>query len=419
MTDPTIAVLYDRGAASVGEISVGLAGLGTIVFLVADSAHTRRVAPLLAELGRVVPLTGDRPADLDRVRALAPAAVLTFSEPMLPAAAWLAASLGLPGHPVAATGWLTNKIRQRERLSAASVDQVRSRPVRSVVRWPAVRDFVGLPAVIKPVYGEGSRNTHVVRDDAAARNLLATLDAEVVVEELLVGRPSAPFGDYVSVESLCGPRGIHHIAVTGKFPLAPPFRETGRFWPAAIPAADHAVVTDLVTRALHALEVGVGLTHTEVKLTEAGPRIIEVNGRLGGHVNGLARQACGIDLVRLAGRLALGQDPDPPAEPARLDRVCFQHNTLAPVLACELVAIHGADRVRASRRVDGFRCYARPGDVFAADVMTRHIDLLWGACDDHAELPLVLDDALRELSYDFGFTDGVRRVAAADLQRGG
>jgi hypothetical protein len=144
-----------------------------------------------------------------------------------------------------------------------------------------------------------------------------------------------------------------------------------------------------------------------------------VNGRLGGHVNGLAKQACGVDLVRLAGRLALGHDPDPPVEPARLDRVSFQHNTLAPVRACELVAVHGADQVRASRRVAGFRCYARPGDVFAADVMTRHIDLLWGACDDHAELPQVLTDALSGLSYEFGFTDGVRRVAAADLQRGG
>ena len=52
-----------------------------------------------------------------------------------------------------------------------------------------------------------------------------------------------------------------------------------------------------------------GLTHTELKLTASGPRIIEINGRLTGHMNLTTRSTLGIDLVRLGGLLALGERP--------------------------------------------------------------------------------------------------------------
>lgn len=418
--DGGLVVVYDRGAVSPGEIAVGLAGLGPVAFLVADSAHTRRLGTVLSGLGRVLPLTGDHDADLAAVRALAPAGILTFSEPMLAPTARLAGALGLPGHSTAATRLLTDKVRQRERLRAAGVDDVRSRPVSSVDEWPAARAAVGLPAVVKPVHGQGSRHTRVAHDDASARRAIAAglaagPGSTVVVEELLRGRPGLPLGDYVSVESACGAAGIRHLGITGKLPLAAPFRETGRFWPALLTPAERGEVADLVTRALTALEVGVGLTHTEVKLTADRPRIIEVNGRLGGHVHGLARQAGGGDLVRLAGQLAVGGRPDLPPDLSLPAAVHVQHNTLAPVEPCRLLAVHGAAAVRRAAGVDGFRLYTRPGTDFDADVMTRHLDLLWGRCDDHADIPGLLRQALSGLEYEFRFAGGVRRVAATDL----
>jgi biotin carboxylase len=418
-----LLVAYDRGAASAAEIATGLGSLGPVVFAVADSEHTRRVGSVLAALGRVVPLSGDVQRDITRLREFAPAAVLTFSESMLPTVAALADAFGLPFHSPETTALLTDKTRQRERLRERGVEDVRGRTVSSLDEWPQARDFVGLPAVIKPVHGEGSRHTYAVWDEATATAVLASIlpvvpESTVLVEELLQGRPDTPFGDYVSVESLCGPRGISHLAVTGKFPLAPPFRETGRFWPAAVSPEEREQITDLVTRALRALDVGIGLTHTEVKLTADGPRIIEVNGRLGGHIHGLARQVSGTDLIHLAGLLALGQDPDPPVGLDRPETVFFQHNTLAPVEPCSLVSGYGAADVRRMTGIDGFRAYARPGDVFEGSVMTRHIDLLWGRCRDHDDMRGILGEALRRLSYEFRFADGVRSVSAAELQWG-
>jgi biotin carboxylase len=54
-----------------------------------------------------------------------------------------------------------------------------------------------------------------------------------------------------------------------------------------------------------------GVTHTEVRLTPAGPCIFEVNGRLGGGlIPYLGRLAPGVDLTAAAVRLALGELPD-------------------------------------------------------------------------------------------------------------
>ncbi|SCL25776.1 ATP-grasp domain-containing protein [Micromonospora pallida] len=417
-----LVVVFDRGAASAAEIAVGLGALGPVTFLVNPSEHTRRTGDVLRRLGDVVPLTGDRAADLAALRRLTPAGVLTFSEPMLPATAWLADALGLPFHSIATTELLTNKARQRERLRRHGVDDVRSRPISSIDEWAAAREHVGLPAVVKPVHGQGSRNTYVITDDAAAHRVLVPLlpagrASTVIVEELLVGRSGGPYGDYVSVESYHGPQGLRHLAVTGKLPLAPPFRETGQFWPAAVSDVERQEILDLATRVLTALDLGPGLTHTEIKLTDRGPRIIEVNGRLGGHINALARHCAGFDTVQLAGRLALGQPVTVPAldQPSR---VYFQCHTLAPVEPCELLSVTGAAEVRRMDGIDGFRAYARVGDGFEADVMTRHLDLLWGHCDGHADLAALLDDAQRRICYEFRFGDGKRRLSAADLRRG-
>ena len=416
-----VVVAYDSSAVSPQEIALGLAGLGPLVFLVVDSDHVRRVRGVLDHLGPVVTLTGRPGADADTVRALRPAAILTFSEAMLRTTAGIAEAARLPFHDVATARVLTDKTRQRQRLRDAGVDDVRSHPLRSPDDWPAAVTHVGLPAVVKPVCGAVSRDTHLVTDTATGARLLREIFADraaspepyMVAEEYLAGRPGLPFGDYVSVESLCEDDGVRHLAITGKFRLLPPFREVGRFWPALLRDGEREAILDLTTRALTALRVTVGLTHTELKLTAAGPRIIEVNGRLGGHVNGLARTAAGADLVRVAGLRALGRPQS--ARIVMPDRVHFQHHGLAPTAACQLVGIHGAARVRQVPGVCGYRSFVRVGDDLPGGVPTYEMDVLWGDAPDHRAMAAVLDAALPVLSYDFALPGGVRRVTAVAL----
>ncbi|MET0416200.1 MAG: phosphoribosylglycinamide synthetase, partial [Actinoplanes sp.] len=68
---------------------------------------------------------------------------------------------------------------------------------------------------------------------------------------------------------------------------------------------------EVVQSAHTALGFEHGVTHTEVRLTAQGPRIVEVNGRLGGDmITYVGLLATGIDLAVAAGRLAVDEAPD-------------------------------------------------------------------------------------------------------------
>lgn len=402
-----LAVVYDHGSASAGELAVGLAASAPLVFLVRASEHSARTEQVLRQSGRTLRLTEDPEADARALARLRPRALLTFAESELRTTAELAARLSLPFHTPHTAAALTDKAEQRARLHRAGLDRVRSHRVHDAAGWAAALDGLGLPVVVKPPRGQGSRAVHKVTTHgqavALAKELLPDADGWVV-EEHLEGRPGLPHGDYVSVETASTPAGTVPLAVTGKHPLVPPFRETGQFWPAALSAAEEREVCDLAVAAVRALGVTTGLCHTEIKLTPAGPRLIEVNGRLGGHLNELARRACGVDLVGWAGRLALGEELPGPLPPPRA--VHFQYNSLAPVAPCTLTAVHGARAARAVDGVTGHRPYVRPGGRLPGGTGTAHLDLLWGTAADHDAMVRTLETALSRLSHEFTFDDG-------------
>lgn len=398
-----LVVAFEQGAASAAEIAAALAADTPLAFLVPESPYTQRLRPVLAELGTVVPLTGGD-EDVERLRALRPTGIVTYTEPLLRDTARLTTALGLPGHSVATVGLLTDKLRQRGRLAEAGVDSVRQHVVRGPEDWPAAVAAVGLPAVVKPLYGGGSRDTYLVEDEATALRLSGTMTGELVLEEYLRGRPSLPYGDFVSVESLCSPDGVTHVAVTGKLPMLPPFRESGQLWPADLPAGELAAITDLATRTLLALGVDFGITHTEIKLTPDGPRVIEVNGRLGGLINDLYRTSAGLDMVRIGGLQAMGEPVS--AKPPVPDRVHFQYWGSAPIRRSQLLGVPGARTVRRVKGISGYRSFVRPGQWITSGVMTCRLDMIWGDTEDHPAMFAALDEALAQVSYEFRFDSG-------------
>ena len=121
--------------------------------------------------------------------------------------------------------------------------------------------------------------------------------------------PTETMADYVSVETFVSCGRTSHAAVTGKIALADPFRETGSFIPAHLSADTLNAVLDVASAAVDAIGVTLGAFHTEIKLTPDGPRVIEVNGRLGGGaLPDVFTLACGESPHRLAGRVALGEE---------------------------------------------------------------------------------------------------------------
>lgn len=392
---PCLVVVHDTGSASGFEILSSARKLCEVVFLV-DRARMRSVDEIerLTELADVCDVTGL--SDVDVVRRLSeldPAGVITFSEYQLERTAQLGQALGLPHLPSSAVSALTDKSRQREVLRDTQVDAVRCRAVESVAEVAGALAEVGLPAVLKPRRGAGSVNTVACHDVATAERAVAEFlahgPAEFVVEELLVGVPTGAFADYVSVESLTFDGNVRHVCVTGKFPLEPPFRETGCFVPSTLDGKDEQAVLDLAERAVRALGVTIGVTHTEIMLTAAGPRVIEVNGRLGGSIGPLVRRAAGYDLARAAIELALGRDPGQPRPVFR--RVAYRYLPQAPAHVTKVRRIEGAQQIA---EIDGVWQVDLPEQPTAADWRRGtlgHLGDVNGTTADHDELRVAID----------------------------
>ncbi|MFH0246359.1 ATP-grasp domain-containing protein [Streptomyces sp. HK10] len=249
------------------------------------------------------------------------AGVLTFDEYHLMAAARLAELLGVPGNAPAAVGATRDKATSRQRFFSSDVPSAAFTWVHSLdAAASAAERLGGFPVVLKPTAHAGSIG--VVRVDSiadlSAGWSIASAGAAhqgpegqgVLLEEFLDGPE-------ISVETVTEYGVTTAIAVTRKsVGFAPYFMETSHVVSADDPLLGE--VAPIAAAALRAVGITHGVSHVEMKLTSDGPRLIEVNARLGGdRIGELVRYATGVDLARAAAALACGRSPNLEATRAR------------------------------------------------------------------------------------------------------
>jgi biotin carboxylase len=418
---PLLIIVYDFGSAGPADLVAAARGVCDVVF-VADPRrqHVADNLSILRAAAPVIETASSADAVATAVAVLRPAGITTFSESRIELTASVAQRLGLRYHDPVTASALTDKLAQRDAFAGAGVPTARHRAVLHRDDIRAAVAAIGLPAVLKPRRGAGSVDTYkllTIDDCHLAADALDTAAATgragggFVVEELLTGDAAAAgpgWGDYVSVESVVAEGDVRHVAVTGKFPLAEPFRETGQFLPATLAPDLSGRVTALTSEALRALGVRHGVTHTEVKLTPRGPRIIEVNGRVGGYVSDLLRRSCGFDLLRAAMQVAVGVAPD--ATVQRFRRIAFRRYLAAPHARAALVELGGMDRVAALPGVEHVEVRARAGQILDWRNGTQEaLGVVYGHARDH--------DALRRLIRDVDACVAARYAPAPDNTR--
>ncbi|GAA4811335.1 ATP-grasp domain-containing protein [Streptomyces ziwulingensis] len=345
--DASLLVTYDYGSLPPVRLAQAAERNGcALVFVTAGSDHAREMTPALEMLGSVVDAAGLEASGIaDRVKRFEPEGIVTFSEGRIAPTARLAHLLDLPYHRVEDVGAITKKDLQRERLRDRGVDSVRFCEVARVADVGDALARVGLPAIVKPTTGAASRHTVSVATEAECAEAVTRILADdrartssarttAVVEELLVGRPvEHPWGDYLAVDCLATGDEVRPVFVTSKFALAEPYRERGGYGQAStVPAAELDAARDLACRAVHALGIRTGIADVELKLTADGPRVIEVNGRLGGWVDDLSVRSGSADPADIAVRAALGLPVEPPAVSSG-DRLAFHYLVLPPMSA--------------------------------------------------------------------------------------
>jgi hypothetical protein len=403
---PEVGIVLGLGSASVAAMLAAAARLVTPVFLL-DRAlpEAERMARLVPAGSEIIDLTGlDTAAAVERLAARSLKGLVTYSEYALTQASALARELGLPGHSANTVVALTEKHRQRERLREAGVHDCRTMLIPA-----GQRRFVGsvvLPAILKPVVGAGSLHTRLIRDEASLQAAIAAVPdgVDLVLEEYFEGAPEIAgrdFGDYVSVESLHCAGVSHQVCVTGKLPLTRTFRETGMFLPSSLAPEIEAEVLALEARAIRALGVTDGITHTEIKLTVAGPRLIEVNGRLGGYVPEILKRATGIDLVRAALQLSLGSMPTLP-EPACSDVVYQLFLPPPDGTRGRLSRLDGLEQIEAMEGVSLVERRTAPGEWVDTAVGTQSlVGIVYGRSRDLGSFRKRVAEITETLIMDF------------------
>jgi biotin carboxylase len=360
---------------------------------------TSQLMRVLGRTGDLVDVTGLDLADAtEAVISAKPDAILALADPRLEWTAAVADRAGMRFISPKTAQLLTDKHAQRSALRAAGLPTPAARIVPSrddALAWQELRESARFPAILKPRRGEASSDT--VRIDSLRQleeQVSALAEArgeprEMILEEYLADRSQdlgKSFAGYVSVESVVSHGEISHLTITGRFPPAEPFRESGFFMPAALSAAESAEVLQTATAALSAVGMETGCAHTEIKFTPDGPRVIEINGRIGGGVPEMLFDASGVDLMSIAFRIALGEHITYDKAFA-LERVGYLFYVHAPIWMRNVHGVDGLDQLRAAPGVNKviFRTGAG-GEVNWRDGNHGHVFSVRGVASDHTEL---------------------------------
>lgn len=169
--------------------------------------------------------------------------------------------------------------------------------------------------IVKPADNAGSRGVVLIKKDAETgktqpEDTLAVYEYSksnsrngvVMVEEFMEG-------EEVSVESMTVNGETTVVTITDKLTTPPPyFVELGHAEPSRHSAKLQEQIREITKQAVAAIRLQNGPSHTEVKLTKDGPKIVELAARLGGDfiTSRLVPLSTGVDMVGNSVILATG-----------------------------------------------------------------------------------------------------------------
>lgn len=308
-----------------------------------------------AVLGAVLDLGRERPVD----------AVVTPYETGLPAGAYVRTMLGLPGIDFHTAAAFTDKYVMKRRASAAGVPVTPHALALDLEQAVGAAARLGLPVVLKPLYGGGSAGVAVCTSPDDVREWWQRHGATGIRPAALVERRAEILAEY-HVDGIVLD-GRTHFAVTSRY--VEPMLETAR---ASLPYASCQLPQDhpdsRVARALHDDVVGAfglrdGVTHMELFRTPEGWLFSEVACRAaGGAIPEAIATRHGHQLFDVALRLAVGEPLPTPEAPTR----------------SEAFVAHVALGVRPGTvtRISSPETFADVPGVVATDVRTRPGDVV-------------------------------------------
>ncbi|MCH5308521.1 MAG: ATP-grasp domain-containing protein [Prevotella sp.] len=219
---------------------------------------------------------------------------------------YVAQRMGLVSNPEEYSEMTTNKYRMRQCFLNSNIPSPRFSLVDDLAHYQ-ITGFK-FPLIVKPTDRSGSRGVEKVLDPIQLENSIVRAQKEsfehkAIIEEFVTGRE-------ISVESISY-KGKHYILqITDKVTTgAPYFVELEHHQPSSLSSDIQEQVKQIVLKALNALHIQYGASHSELKITEDGDiKVIEVGARMGGDFIGstLVQLSTGYDFLKGVIDVALG-----------------------------------------------------------------------------------------------------------------
>ena len=236
------------------------------------------------------------------------------SDVAAPTVAYVAEQMGLIGNSYECALRANNKYQMRKAFRNAGVPCPGFVCISDAISDErlAIREL-GLPLIVKPSDRSGSLGVmKVAREEdlqgAIEKAMACSFKHEVMVEQFIEGRE-------ISVEFISYQGKHYPLQITDKVTTeAPHFVELEHHQPADLSAAQYDEIYKLTDKALTALGVTNGASHSEYRITKDGKiYVMEIGARMGGDFIGAAmvKLSTGYDFVQGVIEVALGTFKEP------------------------------------------------------------------------------------------------------------
>lgn len=225
---------------------------------------------------------------------------------------YVACHMGLTSNPVEYSEITTNKYQMRQCFCAHDIPSPRFILSDDWKKHQFINDLK-YPLIVKPTDRSGSLGVEKVMCPARLKGAIQRAQSEsfehkAIIEEFFEGRE-------VSVESISN-KGKHYILqITDKVTTgAPYFVELEHHQPSSLPKDIQDNIQRIVLKALDALHIQYGASHSELKINEQGDiRVVEIGARMGGDFIGsnLVQLSTGYDFLKGVIEVALGSFEEP------------------------------------------------------------------------------------------------------------
>lgn len=232
---------------------------------------------------------------------------------------------------------------------------------------------IGYPIVLKPVDLASSAYVRLIRNEAELKDAYDQLkafpinwrdqkrDSTYLIEDYMKGNE-------VSVEAITYKGVTRIIGITQKKIMgAPYFIEDGHMFPADLTSDMERQIEAYVIQVLKAVDYDNGVSHTEVKLTKDGPKIVEINPRCaGGHIVEIIELVSGVNMLKAFVELSIGVKPEITEGETGIASACIKF--LTPTVGGKVLAIEGLDSLSLDHHIVSYEINDCVGKTLGAPI---------------------------------------------------